>query len=137
MIAVGEVADGVAGFHAFDVKRTVAIIDDVDFTTAVKVINFDAQDIDRRIACQSVGIDEILALIGSGRIGADLQHGRLATLQLDHFELSGLRIQDIVKLDIGFDIRLVLIQVGDGVGRFWSRDEGEVDALASRRSSGY
>ena len=58
--------------------------------------------------------------------------GALATLQLHHIELRRARAEEAGVVDVGFDVRLVLVEVGDGDILPGTGHEREPDALLLR-----
>ncbi|MNM78047.1 hypothetical protein D3C81_899330 [compost metagenome] len=89
----------------------------------------DADVGDRHRGIVAVTIDEIHASFSSSAEGADLDHSALATLQLHDIEHGRLCIEHGGEVDVRFNIRFVLVQVGNGHILPGAGDEGETDTF--------
>ncbi len=134
----GGVFDLVAGLDASDgghpagkadgnariIHRAVRVLDHLP---GAVVDHQNTGDGHRRIV--RIAVDEVRAAFNRGAEGTDFYHRTLAALQLHHIEIGGLRIKDRGVVDVGFDIRFVLIQVGNGHVLPGAGDEGKTNAF--------
>ncbi|MCY1360793.1 hypothetical protein D9M69_474380 [compost metagenome] len=113
--------------YARIVHRTVRVLDHLP---GADVDDSDIGDGNRRIVC--ITVDEVLTRFGFRGECADFHHRRLAALQLHDIKAGRPHIEDVAKVDVGFDVGFVLIQVGNGPVLPGAGDEGKADALLFR-----
>ncbi|MNH02930.1 hypothetical protein D3C79_621780 [compost metagenome] len=128
----------VAGFNAGDgcnpgskaddngriIRRAVRVL---DHQPGADVDDANIADCNRRIT--HIAVDEIRARFSSGAECADFYDSAFAALQLHDVERGRPRIENVGKVDVGFNICFVLIQVGNGHILPGTGDERKADAL--------
>ena len=103
-------------------KLRIACLDD-------EVDDRDRRDVDLRIVGEPV--DEIHPRLRGGAEGRDLDgDGSDARIGLVDGKGRRGRIDDVLEVDVGFDIGLVLVQVGHEEVRVRARDVGDERALS-------
>ena len=154
VVCSGEVVDRVARGHASDCYEHLSRIligQEMHIPGAVRAVGGegvahtgrifpgggagerDRGDVDGRVIRITQPVNVVHTLFASVRVveRADLQRGTLGRLQLDDLKARFRGAQEGAELDVGFHVRFVLIQIGDGHAGavVTQRHEGEVHAF--------